>query len=592
MRGFRFAAPFLLSVVFLTGMPSGAEQTSADYTPPASPPPEFQQHFDELSQSLTTFEAQIDAQWDGSIGDGQFAGSLTAANGNKTVGLLAPTRWPLILDMLDAYEELGVEMIKLDVNYPTLTPAFHTYLQAHPPPAIPNYVYTAQHFIGTPNSFYNKLVAEIRARGMGVWIEHGTLFTDYSPTPPGAYFADMRTAGVAATQARYTQERAQEAATVVSQLQPDYFSILEEPTTQNDNFGYFSGKTPLFDPSGWTGYVQDAAAAIDAAAPASSTLIGAGIGTWDSTTYLTLFAPLPELDYFDMHIYPLRSLTADFLQRAIDWADYVRSVDPGKLITVGEAWAYKTTAQEVTDQLDYNTIFGRDVYSFWEPIDRQFLDVLYKLMHYKDFSGVMPFWAGYYFAYLTYGDPDLAGLDGIELLTLAGQEAEQNWPNMILTGTGEKFQELLQAAPDADGDSYPDAIDNCPLWDNETQEMPNWNVPPGDSDCDGYPDIVQVGLIAPEAIIGTASGEHCSATPGVHDEALPDAWPPDFNDNQVVNVGDILSFNSSFGQQGTDPPVSFAGTSTPVSRWDLNANGIVNVGDVLQLNAFMFKSCP
>jgi hypothetical protein len=43
--------------------------------------------------------------------------------------------------------------------------------------------------------------------------------------------------------------------------------------------------------------------------------------------------------------------------------------------------------------------------------------------------------------------------------------------------------------------------------------------------------------------------------------------------------------------QPTDPPVNFAGTLTPVARWDLNANGVVNVGDVLQLNGFIFKSC-
>lgn len=185
MRGLRFATPFLLALLFVAGGSSRPQDTGADYTPPAPPPAELQAHFDELSQKLTAFGAQIDAAWDGSVGSGQFAGSLASANGNKSVGLLSAATWTRTLEMLDAYEAMGVEMIKIDLNYPVLTPAFHTFLQANPPPLVPNYVYTAQNFIGTPNSFYNKLAAEIRSRGLGLWIEHGTLFANYSPTPPG-----------------------------------------------------------------------------------------------------------------------------------------------------------------------------------------------------------------------------------------------------------------------------------------------------------------------------------------------------------------------------------------------------------------------
>jgi hypothetical protein len=250
-------------------------------------------------------------------------------------------------------------------------------------------------------------------------------------------------------------------------------------------------------------------------------------------------------------------------------------------MTIGETWAYKTTAQEVSDELDYNTIFGRDVYSFWEPIDSQLLDVMFKLMHYKDYTGVMPFWAGYYFAYLTYGDPELEGLSGIELLTIAGAEAEQNWPTMTLTGTGERFRDLNL---DADGDVYPNAMDNCPRWPNPTQALPNWNVPANDSDCDGYPDTAAPGLIAPESFIGTIATQHCSTTPDIGDEDPPDAWPPDFNDNQLVNGADWLTFNSRFGS-------SAAGGPPYDVRWDLNGSGLINGADMLQLNQYFGKRC-
>lgn len=139
----------------------------------------------------------------------------------------------------------------------------------------------------------------------------------------------------------------------------------------------------------------------------------------------------------------------------------------------------------------------------------------------------------------------------------------------------------------ADGDDFGDACEqpNCLTVVN------NWTVPEGDADCDGYADTTVFFPRASEQTIGTLANQKCSLTPATHDEPLPDAWPPDFNDNQIVNVGDIVAFNIVFGQQTTNPPVTFAGTSTPVARWDLNGSGLVNVSDVLQLNPFMFKRC-
>jgi hypothetical protein len=164
--------------------------------------------------------------------------------------------------------------------------------------------------------------------------------------------------------------------------------------------------------------------------------------------------------------------------------------------------------------------------------------------------------------------------------------------------------------PDMDGDGLSNTDDNCPSVYNPDQanadgdefgdacEQPNcmtvvnnWTVGEGDSDCDGYADSTFFFPRASEQTIGTLVNRKCSLTPATHDEPLPDAWPPDFNDNQIVNAGDVLAFNFVFGQQTTNPPVNFAGTMTPVSRWDLNGSGLVNLSDVLQLNPFMFKRC-
>jgi hypothetical protein len=147
---------------------------------------------------------------------------------------------------------------------------------------------------------------------------------------------------------------------------------------------------------------------------------------------------------------------------------------------------------------------------------------------------------------------------------------------------------------DDDGDGLFAGSDNCQYWANASQTLPDWPIPAGDSDCDGYPDSAASGpptLRNSEQAIGTLATVHCAANTGVNNEPPPDAWPPDFNDNQLVNVGDIVFFNQFFGKHTTDPDVNLGGTLIPVVRFDLNNNGIVNVGDVLQLNFFMFKRC-
>jgi hypothetical protein len=95
---------------------------------------------------------------------------------------------------------------------------------------------------------------------------------------------------------------------------------------------------------------------------------------------------------------------------------------------------------------------------------------------------------------------------------------------------------------------------------------------------------VQAGVRGPESAIGTNPGAQCAATVASNDEPLPDAWPMDFQDNQIVNGGDILMMNPVFGSSsGGGPPYS--------PRFDLNANGVINGADILQFNPFFGKRC-
>jgi hypothetical protein len=71
----------------------------------------------------------------------------------------------------------------------------------------------------------------------------------------------------------------------------------------------------------------------------------------------------------------------------------------------------------------------------------------------------------------------------------------------------------------------------------------------------------------------------CNFTTTLNDE--PDNWPPDFNDNRVVDILDVMSLKPFFN--GTVPPVS--------KRYDLSISGNIDILDVLALQPFFNETC-
>jgi len=110
----------------------------------------------------------------------------------------------------------------------------------------------------------------------------------------------------------------------------------------------------------------------------------------------------------------------------------------------------------------------------------------------------------------------------------------------------------------------PDASDNCPAWPNPGQALPPWPIPANDPDCDAW-------TTADENAIGTDPNLACST----------DSWPPDFNNDQTVNIFDVLYLAPPvFFSIGPDPPYQV--------RYDLNPDGVINVFDVNRIAPPMF----
>ena len=151
-----------------------------------------------------------------------------------------------------------------------------------------------------------------------------------------------------------------------------------------------------------------------------------------------------------------------------------------------------------------------------------------------------------------------------------------------------------QACPsnpaDADADTIANEADNCPLTRNgPAQASVAGTGNQTDSDGDGAGDACEdrdrdsetpvnpqtcLGSCpggafrdSIESIIGTNPVRRCAATAGANNEAGADAWPLDFNDDQLANTIDIGQFVPVLNDPGP-------------ARFDLNASGVVNTVDI------------
>ncbi|MEA3337294.1 MAG: IPT/TIG domain-containing protein [Chloroflexota bacterium] len=360
-----------------------------------------------------------------------YAAHLTLASSNMGPDLLAEWNMQNVEMELDSLTEMGVNTIAINIAYPLLTPAFHTYLNSQNS----NYDKTVADYI----DFYAEVIARTRARGLAVHIEHGIIFGDFAVVDPRFYFDTIRVFGPTVARQRHNQERAQESYLILTQLAPDYLTLLEEPGTLNAAFGLIDGEV-LGTPVQWRDYLVSAIGLY----PSHDTMLGAGAGTWDTEEYMNLFAPMPQLDYIDFHIYPATNDHQNYFETVLAWTDLVRSHDPNKLVTIGPSWMYKATAGELgTYPVISPEVLSRDVYSYWEPLDQKFLELFSHVSRAKGLTTFTPWGTWYLFSYLNYGDAIL--MTPANRILSNQLAAYDNMRNGIMTGTGQTYENIATA---------------------------------------------------------------------------------------------------------------------------------------------------
>ena len=165
--------------------------------------------------------------------------------------------------------------------------------------------------------------------------------------------------------------------------------------------------------------------------------LGAGAGTWGDPAYFKALARIPELDYLDLHIYPIQR---DFvMNRVTQVTEMARR--HGKTVSIGEAWLYKVSEREL-GKISPVKMFARDVYSFWQPLDIMFLETVINLSHAIKADFTCFFWMKYFYGYLDYNSLT-KNLTPQQLINAVDSLAGRNILNNSLGDTGKRFKTLI-----------------------------------------------------------------------------------------------------------------------------------------------------
>ena len=165
--------------------------------------------------------------------------------------------------------------------------------------------------------------------------------------------------------------------------------------------------------------------------------IGAGAGTWDDPAYFEALARIAQLDYLDLHIYPIqRNFVVDRV-----WQVTAMARRYNKSVSIGETWLYKVSEREL-GKISPVKAFARDVFSFWQPLDIMFFETIINLSHQIRADFCSFFWMKYLYGYLDYNS-QTRSLTAQELINRVDAEAGRQILDNKLNEAGTRFKALI-----------------------------------------------------------------------------------------------------------------------------------------------------
>lgn len=371
-------------------------------------PTKYQGEYNALQGILDTFNSSLGPSTT-SKNSLTFATELLPANGNRGPALFQPGNLASVTTNLDALQAMGIQGVTIAVGYPLLDPTF---------PNAAQYV-----------SYFQQVVSMVHARGMKVLIESQILFANTPYSPVTYNWANL-------PYSQFVTNHIAQDQLIINQIRPDYLEVGVEADTE----AYLSGYSQLNTPSGWTSYIEQLLSSLNK----GNTKLVAGAGTWLGTSFLTGFASDSRLDFISTHVYPIYGNNLQTLLQMCKIAQ-----QNNKRLVVDEAWMEKVlqsaTGPGAGTGIDGPLVTQQDVFSFWSPLDTEFLTAMVKLAQIYPLEFLSPFSEQYFFAYLNWNST-LGSEDYFTLKAQLDPIFSQSMASNTLTPTGEAYSGLAHGS--------------------------------------------------------------------------------------------------------------------------------------------------
>src|SRR5579862_7461828 len=351
----------IFAAFFLQPFRAGAQ------SPPV--PPAFQDLYSSLNTYLTNFNATLNV-------NSAYQGlpTLNVVNADANVGpqLVNSASFNGIQLQVQAIKASGAKAAMVEVGFPMLYEPFLT-----------SQGQSYAQFV----AFYQSVAALIRAQGLKLVVENNTLLSGdvQSGWDVGPYYASLNWT-------QYQQARAQTAVNIAQAMQPDYMVVLQEPDTEANA----SGQTNVNTVAGAASLLSQILARLQQS-PVPGMQVGAGVGNWLTgfQGFVQDFVTQP-LNFIDLHVYPVN---LSYLPNALAIASTAASA--GLPLTVTESWLHKVRDSELST-LTLQQTRARNPFSFWAPLDAQFIETMQNLGTYTHMVFLTTFDTAYFAAYLPY----------------------------------------------------------------------------------------------------------------------------------------------------------------------------------------------
>ena len=397
---------YLLFPVFRTAALAVAIASTAALHAQSGAPPEYQDLYVELDSILSDFQPDRQRSAATSTVSPHFGGTSKLATSNRNEYLLAPYLPLAVRIELDRLKELGVTAIVVDINFPILYGPYH------------NDPVVRQKYL----NFYRFVASEVRARGLKLIVSSWVNVA----TPEIQKFYNTLSFG------QYAFGRMDVARTIAKELKPDYLLLGSEPDVESMMTGQ-----PTDNPVYSVGLINAILSNLEKAGVRTMP-VGAGIGTWQAS-YMDFVEAYcaTSLDYIDFHIYPIG---LDFLPRINEIVETAKS--HGKGVSASESWLYKVRESELGGSIG-SLAFQRDLYSFWAPLNNQFIEMLVDVSRTHGLLFSAPFFTDYFYDYVNYDEAQQKNLTFEQQLS----QHTTNWVTNLsagkLTETGQAYKNAI-----------------------------------------------------------------------------------------------------------------------------------------------------